>query len=59
MDQLQLRNWRPVSLLTTDDKLTTKILPLRLAKALPSIIYQDKTAYFKGRYIGISEQLQL
>ena len=51
-DRLLLRNWRPVSLLTTDYKLITKILALRLSKALPSIIHQDQTAYIKGRYIG-------
>lgn len=51
-DRLLLKNWRPVSLLTTDYNIITKMLALRLANILPTIIDHDQTAYIKGRYIG-------
>ncbi len=51
-DRLLLKNWRPISLLTTDYKLITKMLAIKLSKVLPSIINHDQTAYLKGRYIG-------
>jgi hypothetical protein len=51
-DRLFLKNWRPISLLTTDYKLLTKLLATKLSKVLPSIISPDQTAYLKGRYIG-------
>jgi len=51
-DRSFLKNWRPISLLTTDYKLTTKMLASRLSVVLPTIINNDQTAYIKGRYIG-------
>jgi len=51
-DRNLLKNWRPLSLLTTDYKIITKILALHITKVLPSIINEDQSAYIKGRYIG-------
>ena len=51
-DRNLLKNWRPLSLLTTDYKIITKILALHVTKVLPSIINEDQSAYIKGRYIG-------
>jgi hypothetical protein len=51
-DRLLLKNWRPLTLLTTDYKILTKLLALHMTKVIPSIINHDQTAYIKGRYIG-------
>ena len=51
-DRTQLKNWRPISLLTTDYKLLTKMLANNLSNVLPTVINNDQTAYLKGRYIG-------
>ena len=47
-----LKNWRPISLLNVDYKITTKALALRLRKVLPSIISDVQTGYIEGRFIG-------
>ena len=47
-----LKNWRPISLLTTDYKILTKALAARLQKVLPSLINPDQVGYMKNRFIG-------
>ena len=47
-----LKNWRPISLLTTDYKILTKALASRLQKVLPSLINPDQVGYMKNRFIG-------
>ena len=47
-----LKNWRPISLLTTDYKILTKALASRLQKVLPSLINPDQVGYMKDRFIG-------
>ena len=44
-DLRKLANWRPVSLLTTDDKILTKGLAIRLQKVIPDIIDSDQVDY--------------
>ena len=51
-DRMFLKNWRPLTLLTTDYKIITKILAMHMSKVLPKIIDNDQTGYLKGRYIG-------
>ena len=38
------KNWRPISLLNTDVKLTSKALAKRIKKLLSSLILPNKTA---------------
>ena len=47
-----LKNWRPISLLNTDNKTATKTIAVRLENILPSIIHPCQTGCIKGRYIG-------
>ena len=47
-----LKNWRSISLLSTDYKIVTKCNASRLKQVLPSIAHPDQTGYLKGRYIG-------
>ena len=51
-DLRKLSNWRPVSLLTTDYKILTKALAIRLQKVIPNIIDADQVGYIKNRHIG-------
>ena len=55
-DRLRIKNWRPISLLTTDYKLITKCLAKRgkidKLKVIDKLISSDQTGYLKGRYIG-------
>ena len=39
-----IKNWRPISLLNTDVKLTSKALAKRIKKLLSSLILPNKTA---------------
>ena len=50
-DRLQLKNWRPITLLNTDYKILTKTLALRLQKSISDLIFTDQTGYIKRRYI--------
>ena len=52
------------SLLSTDYKILTKLLAIRLQKVLPTIINSDQVGYIKNRYIGeniriLSNMLQM
>ena len=47
-----MANWRPVSLLTTDYKILTKALAMRLQKIIGKLINSDQVGYIKNRYIG-------
>ena len=51
-DRTKLANWRPVSLLTTDYKILTKVLANRLTTVLPTLIHTDQTACVRGRTIN-------
>ena len=51
-DLRYLKNWRPITLLTTDYKILTKALAMRLQKTLNSLINPDQVGYITGRYIG-------
>ena len=50
-DPLELKNWRPISLVNTDYKICTKVLANRLRKVLPRIINKDQTCGIPDRSI--------
>lgn len=47
-----MKNWHPISLLTTDYKILTRTLASRLQNVLASIISPDQTACIPGRTIN-------
>ena len=46
-----LRNWRPISLLCVDYKISTKALATQLQKVLSSSLHEDQTCGVPGRSI--------
>lgn len=52
-----LKNWRPITLLTTDYKILTKALANRLQRVLSFVIHPDQTASVKGRTINDNVRL--
>ena len=57
LDRLNIRNWRPITLLNTDYKILTKALAIKLQNVLPNLIYPDQTGFMKNRYIGTNIRL--
>jgi len=51
-DRTKLKNWRPITLLTTDYKILTKALANRLKNVLHLLISTDQTACIPGRTIN-------
>ena len=47
-----LKNWRPISLLNIDYKITSKVIAQRLTKHLDKIIHPNQTGFVKGRNIS-------
>ncbi|CAM4537167.1 unnamed protein product, partial [Lepidochelys olivacea] len=50
-DRRDLRNWRPVSLLSTDYKIVAKAILLRLGSVMADVIHPDQTYTVPGRSI--------
>ncbi|CAM2101090.1 unnamed protein product [Caretta caretta] len=50
-DLRNLRNWRPVSLLSTDYKIEAKAISLRLGSVMADVIHPDQTSTVPGRSI--------
>ena len=51
-DTIDLKNWRPISLLNQDYKLAAKCIATRIKHHLKNLINSDQTGFIKGRYIG-------
>ena len=51
-DRLDLRNWRPISLLNVDYKIASRAIAGRLLQMLSSVIDKDQTCGVPGRFIG-------
>ena len=49
-DRTLLKNWRPITLLSTDYKILMRALANRLQRVLPLIVHTDQTASVKGDY---------
>ncbi|CAM2106408.1 unnamed protein product [Caretta caretta] len=50
-DLRDLRNWRPVSLLSTDYKIIAKAISLRLGSVMADVVHPDQTYTVPGRSI--------
>ncbi|CAM2119839.1 unnamed protein product [Caretta caretta] len=50
-DRRDLRNWRPVSLLSTDYKIVAKAISLRLGSVMADVVHPDQTYTVPGRSI--------
>ena len=51
-DRLDMRNWRPISLLNVDYKLAARTIAARLLKVIHLVVAEDQTCGVPGRYIG-------
>ena len=51
-DLINLKNWRPISLINFDTKLITQCLAQRFQIVLPKIISPDQNGFIKKRFIG-------
>ena len=49
---IKLNNWRPLTLLNSDQKIYSKILALRLEKSTKHIIHHSQTGFAKGRHMA-------
>ena len=55
-DKRLVKNWRPISLMNVDTKISSNVLALRM-KVIPNLINYHQTAYVKGRFVGESIQI--
>ena len=51
-DRLDLRNWRPITLLNVDYKLAARVIAGRLLRVIHLIVDKDQTCGVPGRFIG-------
>ena len=58
-DLLDIKNYRPISLLTVDYKIIAKTMANRLKNCIDSVIHPDQSGFLKGRNIGNNVRLLL
>ena len=51
-DPLNIKNWRPLTLMNVDYKLFSKIIANRIQEIINDIIHNDQTGFMKGSFIG-------
>ena len=56
-DKTDLENWRPISLLNYDYKITASVLSKRLQSVISELISHDQVGYIKGR--SLAENIRL
>ena len=59
IDNLRLENWRPISLLTIDYKITANAIANRINNSFSKVTIQTQTGFMQGRYIGENIRLIL
>ena len=58
-DLLDIKNYRPISLLSVDYKIIAKTMANRLKNCIDSLIHSDQSGFLKGRNIGNNVRLLL
>ena len=58
-DPLEIKNYKPISLLTTDYKIISKTFANRMKDFLNDLIHLDQSGFLKGRNIGNNVRLLL
>ena len=51
-DRLDPKNWRPISLLNVDYKITSRSIAARLLKVIHLVVNKDQSCGVPGRFIG-------
>ena len=49
---LELKNWRPITLLNVDYKIISKTLANRFKLVIQNIVHENQAGFIKGRFIG-------
>ena len=49
---LNLKNWRPLTLLNTDNKIYSKMIANRMQEVMSNLINSDQTGFMKGRQMA-------
>ena len=56
-DKRFIKNWRPISLLSVDMKLISKVLTRRLKSVISTVVNENQVAYVNKRFISKSGRL--
>ena len=51
-DRLQIKNWRPLSMLSVDYKIVSKVIAKRIQNVLPKLIHVNQSGFIKNRFIS-------
>lgn len=58
-DRNYFKNYKPLNLTNTNNKIIPFVFARRLQKIVEKIICSEQSAYIKGRFIGINARLVL